>query len=87
MPSRVSSIGIRPAWIARKTAARVSIHMRSAARTVCDAVSALARKRAKGSFGGRRRPGSGCVPSAAAAASGVTASTGAISIRHPAAAI
>src|SRR6516162_8557248 len=58
-PSKVSDLGIRPAWMARNTITRVSIHMMSAARTWPDALSASARKRAKVLFPASLSPGFG----------------------------
>src|SRR5262249_43152966 len=39
MPSKLSDMGIRPAWIARETTTRVNIHMRTAGDTGGDATA------------------------------------------------
>jgi hypothetical protein len=59
MPSTVSDIGIRPRWIAKNTAASVSIHVKSEASTVRAPLFASARRRAKVSLGGRPSLASG----------------------------
>ena len=53
MPSKLFEIGIRPRWVAKNTAPNVDIHMRSAARTVCDPMLAVDHRLEKLSFAGR----------------------------------